>query len=250
MDFANVARILLRHWVVLLLGVALSVGSAFLVYRTTPRSYEAVSQVMVLLRPTAQNPEIETSPFLYLPDGLTALARVVTLIPNTPEYRNSMAAAGFEPDYSVDLQARDPIVLFTVAGPDPDNVLRTRDELMDRFAADLDRVQEEEGVPDRQWAHFRVLQTSDIPTALSDAAFKRAAGVGAIGGLLTLLGVALVERRSRRRALRAVRAEGLATAGEDGSAGSAPRRKDTILGEVEEPALSRATGKNTVHAAD
>jgi hypothetical protein len=200
MDFATVVRVLLRHWLVLLIGFALAVGGALAAYRSAPRSYEASSQVMLLLRPTASNPELETSPFLYLPDGLTALARVVTLIPNTPEYRASMAEEGFEPAYSVELQARDPIVIFTVEGPEAESVLRTRDELMTRFAEDLDRVQTEEGVPDRQWAHFRVLQASDVPAAQAGGAFQRAAAVAALIGLLTLGTIALLERRSRRRA--------------------------------------------------
>lgn len=256
MDLVNIVRVLLRHWLPLLLGLTLVGVSAYAVYRVTPRSYEATSQIMLLLRPTASDPELETSPFLYLPDGLTALARVVTLIPNTPGYRASMAEDGFEPAYTVELQARDPIVLFTVEGSDPANALRTRDELMARFAADLDRVQEEEGVPDRQWAHFRVLQTSDVPTTSSGTAFKRAAGVGVFGGLLTLLGIALLERRAHGRVPRTVRESpesgSQPTHAEDEFGGSASSRSEGVPEGVEDrpPSGSRSAARDPVHASE
>lgn len=207
MDFAHVVRVLLRRWLIMLLGLAAAGGAAFAAYQSTPRSYEASSQVMVLLSPKAANPDLETSPFLYLPDGLQALARVATLIPGTPEYRAAMAAQGFEPAYTVTLQTREPLVTFTVESSDPANALETRNELMRRFSSDLDRIQREEGVPQRQWAHIRVLHASDTLTASSGSALRTAAAVGVVLLLVTLLVVALVERRSTRRTGQAKRAE-------------------------------------------
>lgn len=200
MDLSRLVRVLLRRWRILLIGMVVSVGAAYFVYSETPRTYEARSQIMMLMPPTASNPEIEISPFLYLPDGLSSLARVITLIPTTAEYQESMAAQGFEPAYTVLLDAREPIVTFTVEGASPANVLRTRDELMTRFADDLDRVQEEEGVPERQWAHVRVLHSGDSITASSGDALRNAAAAGMLGAIATLLVIALRERRSAGRA--------------------------------------------------
>lgn len=204
MDFARLLRVLLRRWLILLVGFLLSAGAAFGVYRVMPRTYEASSQIMLLLRPTANNPDIEVSPFLFLPNGLNTLARVITLFPNTPEFRASMIQAGFESTYTVALQPQNPIVTFTVEADEPTATLRTRTELMRRFSADLDRVQTEEGVPKRQWAHVRVLEESSHVSVRSGDAFRNAAGVGVGGAVLTLLVIALVERRSTRRPRRAV----------------------------------------------
>lgn len=255
MDVANVVRVLLRHWFMVLIGLTLTLGSAYAVYKVIPRTYEATAQTMLLLRPTASNPDLETSPFLYLPDGVTALARVVAVIPNTPEYRESMEAEGFEPNYTVALPTRDPIVVFTVEGADPENALLTRDELVARFMADLDRVQEEEGVPDRQWAHLRVLHSSDVPTTQSGTALQGAAGVVGLGGLLTLLGVALLERRSHRRVVKHSReSEDLrAFRAEEDPGGSPPRRRSDPNPEGaagHSRSRSRSAARAPAHASD
>lgn len=199
MDLSRLVRVLLRRWRILLIGMVVSVGAAYFVYSETPRTYEARSQIMMLMPPTASNPEIEISPFLYLPDGLSSLARVITLIPTTAEYQESMLAQGFEPAYTVLLDAREPIITFTVEGTSPANALRTRDELMTRFANDLDRVQREEGVPERQWAHVRVLHSGDLLTASSGDALRNAAAAGMLGAIATLLVIALRERGAAGR---------------------------------------------------
>lgn len=196
MDFAKLVRALLRRWLILVIGIVISGGAAYAVYRYTPRTYEGTSQVMLLLPPTGGSADVTISPFLNLPAGLSTLARVLTLPPATPEYRASMAASGFDATYSLSVQPQNPIVTFTVEDRDPVRVLRTRDELMRRFAADLDEIQTTEKVPRRQWAHVRVLVSSNEVTSRSGDGFRNAAGVGVAGALLTLMVVVLLERRS------------------------------------------------------
>lgn len=203
MDFARLLHVLLRRWVIVVVGLVVSLAAAFGVYKVIPRSYEATSEVMLLLRPTANNPNYTVSPFLYLPDGLNTLGRVLMTTLNTPEARASMASDGFRAGYTIELQRQGPIVGFTVVGPDLTNTLETRAELMRRFESELSRIQKDEEVPSRQLAHTRVLEASDHVSVVSEDAFRGAAGTGVAGMALTLLVIALVELRSRRRAERA-----------------------------------------------
>jgi capsular polysaccharide biosynthesis protein len=202
-DFAQFLRVLLRRWVIVLVGLMVSAGAAFGVYKVVPRSYEATSQVVLLLGPNASSPEVKGSPFIYVPNGLNTLAEVLTLIPNTPEFRASMVSAGFDSSYTIDLERQSPIVTFTVVSSDPTSTLRTRAELMRRFESDLNRVQREERVPAWQLAHMRVLEASDYVAVRPGDTFRVAAASGAGCVVLTLLVIAFVERRSTRKPRRA-----------------------------------------------
>lgn len=198
MDVGRLVRALLRRWLILLIGLIVSVAAAAAVYFQTPSMYQSTSQAMVLLPRTASSPDEATSPFLYMPDGLTTLARVVVLIPNTPEFRRTLAEDGFGAQYEVSVESTAPIVRFSVEGADPQVVLATRDELMRRFAAELKRVQTEEQVPQRQFAHMRYLEASAEVDPLGGDRLRGAAVTAVLGGLLTLAVIILLERRSSK----------------------------------------------------
>jgi len=199
MDFGVVLKVLLRRWLLGTLGLVLTAGAVIAVYTTSPRVYQSSSQTMVLLPPTANSPVVESSPFLYLPSGLTTLAQIVALTPATEEFRRSMAADGFVEQYEISAETTRPVIRFTVQGSDPVGVLATRDELMLRYAAELERVQLDENVPTRQFAHMRYLEASRKVDAMSGDRFRAAAGAGVAGVLLTLLAMFIIDRALRDR---------------------------------------------------
>lgn len=202
MDLGEALRALLRRWLILLAGLLLTGGAAAWVYLETPVSYQSSGQVLVLLPPNANSPEVATNPFLYLPNGLNVLARVVAVSPTTPQFRRSMIESGFRSQYELTVETGGSMVTFSAEGTDPENVVATRDELMRRFSTELDQVQDEEGAPDRQRAHTRQLSMSDQATPMAGDRLRAVAMVGAAGVVLTLILTLVLDRWLLRRARR------------------------------------------------
>lgn len=198
MDIAAILRTLLRRWLVVLIGVVLSAGATYQVFRMVPLSYQVTSQAIVLLPRTAASMEYETNPFLYLPTGLSVLTRVVTASSDTARFRAEMQRDGFQAQYEVDSEPREPIVRFSVEGQDPVMVGNTHRELLRRFEAELARLQAREGTPERQLAIVRFLAADAQPIAVSGDRFRAAAMTAAVGLGLTLLIAFLIERRAAR----------------------------------------------------
>lgn len=197
MDLAVGARLLLRQWVILFLGIILTAGVAAYVYSQSPRSYQTNAQLLLLLPPGASGAELPNSPYLYLPNGLNILAAHVAIAPSTQLFRSSMTEAGFAANYTVGVEPGDPIVNISVVATDPDSVIDTRDALIARLSKELDRVQDEEKVPARQRAHFRTAGVDETAQAMGGGRLQAAGGAAAAGGLFTLLVAFLVDRRSR-----------------------------------------------------
>lgn len=203
MDLADGARVLVRRWLIVLLGIALTVGAAAMVYTRAPQSYQTNARLLLLLPPGAQGGELPNSPFLYLPNGLNILASHVSVAPNTQQFRQAMVDDGFVEHYDVGVSPGDPVITVSVVGGDPVGVIATRDAVIERLSTELERVQDEEKVPDRQRAHFRTAGLNDEAQAMGGNKLQGAVGTMALGGLLTLLVAFLVDRRRRPAAQRA-----------------------------------------------
>lgn len=203
MEFGDLRRLLLRRWLILAVGFVLVIGGAAAVYSTAARTYQTTGQGLLLLPPDANNPALETSPFLYLPQGLNVIGRVVNQRMQTPGFRRQMESSGHEADFQLGIDNQTPIVTITVEGSDAADTIQTRDELMRQFALILAEVQREEAVPTRQFAHVRFLDPSDEVDPLSGDRL-RAAAVAGVGGAVLVLIVAVgwdrfASRRPRRR---------------------------------------------------
>jgi capsular polysaccharide biosynthesis protein len=203
MDLAAIPRTLVQRWLTLLLGLILTGFATVAVFTSVPRTYQARSQAIVLLSPTAGSTEYSTSPFIYLPNTLNVLARVVIADPNTARFRAEMAQNNYTAQYEVDVEPQGPVVRFSVEGNDPEIVRQTHAELLRRFEAELQRIQVEERVPPRQMAHARFVGANGDPDPIGGDRFRAAVATLFIGLLLTLLATFLVERAFRTWAQRA-----------------------------------------------
>ena len=195
MDLMDGLRVLLRRWVIVLLGLLATTGLAAVAYTQSPQSFQTNAQLLLLLPAGAQGSELPNSPFLYLPNGLSVLASHVAVAPNTQQFRSALIEDGFDESYQVGVEAGVPIITISVVGGQPDGVIATRDALIERIGAELDRVQDEESVPDRQRAHIRTAGLNESAQAMGGDKLQRALGVLALGGLLTLVVAFSVDRR-------------------------------------------------------
>lgn len=206
MDIGSALRVLLRRWLVVLLGALLTLGACAYLYKTAEPRYQATARMILLLPPDARSDE-EGSPFLYLPNGLNVLARVVSSAPRSREALQAMAEAGLTSQFEVGVDPSTPIFSISVEGSDPVNVLETRDWLIDFINQHLLQVQKEEGTPSRQTAHTRLYEAEDVPHRLGGDWMRSVLAALAAGGIVTLLAAfgidgllaALARRRAERR---------------------------------------------------
>jgi hypothetical protein len=195
MNLADGMKVLLRRWMIVGIGMLITAGLAVLVYERAPQAYQTNAQLLLLLPAGAQGAELPNSPFLYLPTGLNVLASHVAVAPNTQQFRESMVEDGFVETYEVGVNPGVPIINLSVTGTRPDGVIATRDAVIERLGAELERVQDEETVPDRQRAHIRTAGLNERAHAMGGDKLQRALGALALGGLLTLLVAFAVDRR-------------------------------------------------------
>lgn len=193
MDVGSALRVLLRRWLVLLLGTLLTFGAAFYVYDQAPPRYQATAQVLLLLPANARG-EVVGSPFLYLPDGLNMLADIVSLTAQTSSFRADLAELGFASQYEIGLDDDGPVFTISVEGTDPEDVIETRDQVVLSLQDELLRVQVEEDAPPQQVATTRVFAADPAPYQLGGDKIRGVLAVLAAGGLLTLVLVFVTDR--------------------------------------------------------
>ncbi len=204
MDLGSAVKVLLRRWIVVLVGLLLTVGGAAYLYLSAPPSYTAGARMLLLLPPNARGADAVGSPFLYLPDGLNVIGRLVSVSATTREFREAMAAEGLTSGYQVTVDPQNPIVVIAVEGPDPEDVLATRDWMVGALQEELLAVQVEEGAPEAQIAHARVFAAEERPVEQGNARLREVIGVLGMGGVVTLLAAFGVDRLfQQRRARRA-----------------------------------------------
>ncbi|RYB90724.1 hypothetical protein EUA06_10570 [Nocardioides glacieisoli] len=203
MELGSSLRLLLRQWIVVVLGGLLTAGAAAYLYTSTPPTYRATAQLLLLLPSTAGDPEQRNSAFLYLPNELNILARVVASVPSSRDFAVDLADRGLTSSYEVGVEPTSPVINVGAEGDDPVNVLATRDGLVEAVGDELARVQREERVPTDQTARIRVFAAETTPVELGGSGLRGVIAVLAAGGLLTLLTAFatdwLAEVRRRRR---------------------------------------------------
>lgn len=200
MELGSALMVLLRRWLIVLVGGVLTLATAGYVYSSAEPSYRASANLLLLLPRDANDSETATSPFLYLPNELNVLASVVAAAAPSRDFVDRLASQGLTSPYEVGVDPANPIITVGVEGPDPDNVLATRDGLVGALETELAEEQRAADVPDRQTARILVYAAEDTPTQLGGSAVRGVLAVIAVGGLLTLLAAFVVDRlRAARR---------------------------------------------------
>jgi capsular polysaccharide biosynthesis protein len=203
MTLGSALQVLLRRWLVILLGLIITLGAAGYLYLRTPPSYQATARMLLLLPADSRGPEAVGSPFLYLPNGLNVLARIVSLAPTSREFRTEMAAQGLTSQFEVGVDTASPTLTVSVEGTDPDNVIATRDGLITGLQRELLVIQQEENAPREQTAHTRVYAAESEPEQISGNRMRGVLTVAGAGGLITLLAAFAIDqlialRRARK----------------------------------------------------
>lgn len=217
MDVGSAIRVLLRRWLVVLFGVLLTVGAAGYLYLNTPPSYTAGGRMLLLLPSNARGEDFVGSPFLYLPNELNVIGQVISVFPNSHDFQAAKAEAGLQSTVDVAVERQSPTLTLTVTGGDPEDVIKTRDWLVEQLSNELRRIQVEEGAPKAQTAHARVFAAEDQPVEESGSWMRQVIAAVGVGGLATLVVAFLIDYLLQRRK---PRREAAKEAGSDGPAPS------------------------------
>jgi capsular polysaccharide biosynthesis protein len=203
MDLGSAARVLLRRWLVLVIGLVLTLGAGAYIYTHSPPRYQATARMLLLLPADARVVPGEAgsrnSPFLYLPDGLQVLAGIVATTPNSRAFNLTMTAAGLTSQYEVGIDTATPTITISVEGSDAENVIATRDRIITGVQDELLTVQRDENTPQRQLAHARVYAVENTPDLVQGDRTRGTLTALGVGGLITLLTAFLVDRAIQLR---------------------------------------------------
>ncbi len=206
MSFVDALNLLLRRWLVVIVGLLLLAVATLFVLDRVDTQHQASSQMLFLLPPEASGVETPSNPYLNLQDGLTTTASLVAGTVSSKDVQREMEAAGYDSEYSIALvPGAGPLLLITTTDTSPEIAVATRDELMARVDDELARIQGEAGVPERQWISASRSNVSRRAEVLPGSKMRALAAVYGGGLLLVLLSAFAVDqllaRRRRRKAL-------------------------------------------------
>ncbi|WP_244931730.1 hypothetical protein [Nocardioides sp. W7] len=239
MYLADALTVLLRRWVVVLLGVLLTGGACYAVIKYVEPDYQASGQMLFLLPPEASGESTPTSPFLNFQAGLSTAGSLVAGRVATKDAQRELAAEGNSAEYAVALTPEaGPLLVITSKDKDPAVALATRDAVMDRISADLAAIQTTARVPNRQMITAQISSTSENAEVLPGSRMRALAGAAGAGMLLTLLLAFGTDRianlRRERRARAAERGKGDPEAAADEEASAASPSRMRVAGEHKE----------------
>lgn len=197
MYFSDAVKVLVRRWVVLVIGLGLTALIGGVAITLVSTNHQASGEVL-LLPPSEPVPDGgRFNPYLNLPSGVTFTASLVAGTVTSRDSQRDMSDNGFKSAYSVAVvPGSGPLILITVEDTDPAVALATRDELIRRIGAELARIQEVEDVPTDQLIVARNFGVSAKAEVLAGSRIRALAMVVALGTVLTAIAVFAVERRA------------------------------------------------------
>ncbi|HLS34106.1 Wzz/FepE/Etk N-terminal domain-containing protein [uncultured Georgenia sp.] len=204
MSLRELLRSLVRRWYVVLLGLLLTAGLAFVAVSAAPPTYESRAYV-ALLPGEATYPE-NSNPFLYLGGG-TQIRDILLRVMTTDEVREAVLGdtpgAGFSvvPD-----PMGGPLVLVAGVATTPNGALETTSAVLDQLPAVLDDLQASRQVPVRARFTTLVVSQDAKPTVVRSNTTRATVIAVAAGLAATVLvtvwfdGMLSSRRRGRRAA--------------------------------------------------
>lgn len=203
MDFVDALRVLGRRWLVVVLGVVLTGAAGFYAIGVVATQYQARAQYVLLLPAGATGVNNPTNPYINLNSGLIFATTLIASDLETKDVARNLVEAGFESDFSIAQgTSGGPVLDVVVEGPDREDVLATRDELLVRFDEKLDSLQDIPGIPDQQLIFSRTNAVDPVAEVVPGAKKKALVLIAAVGMISTLVLAFVIDGLLRRRTAR------------------------------------------------
>lgn len=195
----SILHTLVRRWPVTILGILLTGALCFVAYVAVPVRYQATANV--LLVPPKSGPG--DNPLLDL-TGMDNVADVLARAATDTKATEQVARAGLIGSFGVarDITTGGPVLLITTTSPTAQQALDLRAQVIGVLDPTLASLQTSMDVSISSRITTNVLNASNTATVVAKSQTRALIAAGAVGLLLTLQLVALVERLSLRRARR------------------------------------------------
>ncbi|WP_372593084.1 hypothetical protein [Actinotalea sp.] len=245
-----VAASLLRRWYLVVAGMVMTTGLAFLAFQAVPPTYSATATIVLL--PADATVADGSNPLLQL-GGLEQPASLVVAYVAGDEVRAPFEAQFPETTYEVieDPLSRGPLIIMTVLGPSSTTVMTALDAAIAEVPTALTSLQDRVSAPTESRVRSTPLSIDPEPTTVMGTTLRAiiaAAGVGMVG---TLVGTVSLDRllslRRTRRPTRPVEPESENGAADDTESGTpeeasaaAPAEEDASAAPAEESDASAA----------
>ncbi|HET9052386.1 MAG TPA: hypothetical protein VFO60_11850 [Candidatus Dormibacteraeota bacterium] len=198
MDFLTFLRTLFRHWILLFLGLAVTVASTgYVVEKVVKLKYSATESVLVL----PPESKTATNPFLQLGDGSVAAAvPVIQQLMTDSAMVGRLYAQGATAQYAIGLADGTSTVLDIIStGLTPDEAIKTDAIVAKAMGDELVSRQSQAGASPETYIHTKVLQTPTSTTQQVGSRVKAGTAVAAVGLGLTVMIVFVFDGLVSRR---------------------------------------------------
>lgn len=200
MSLSHLVGLLERRWLVVVLGLIVTIGAAVAAWSVVPSDYSTTSTMLLL--PPVNRTEPGANPYLSLA-GLTGPAEVVARSVNDPATELSLRQAGASGTWTVDrdYQTSAPIILITAQGTSIENTRATTDLILAEVPKALDGLQASINVPPTARITSTVVnRDADVQRVLKPLIrvlmFVVVAGLALTVALAALIDSVMLRRRS------------------------------------------------------
>lgn len=227
MYLSDFVKVLIRQLPVVVIGVLCIGAAGVTALMVVPTNYQANAQVL-FLPPSDPIPEgVPVNPYLNLPGNLTLTSSLIAGAVTTPDAQRALVDDGFESAYSTSVVPQTgPVIVVTVEDTDAAGALATRDEVVQRIAAELRSVQEIEGVQEEQMIVAREFGSSSEAEVLAGNRLRALGMILVVGSVSTVLAAFGIERwrtMRRERRARSVPSSAATPSGDTGIGGAIER---------------------------
>jgi hypothetical protein len=184
MDLWTALRVVARHWLVLMVGLALTGAVLVAVYLGLPRQYSSTGTVVVL------QPSGISNPLSSFSSSSQLAASVVLTLASSEASAAEVRARGGAADYSLAVDPNLPTITITATSPNPAMALHTVGVVSQAMNDVLAQSQTHLGVPRSTW--LRVVPLENPTTAANTGGKNKVLAIAAALGALVAVSLTFV----------------------------------------------------------
>ena len=198
MYLSDTFQMLVRRWVLVIIGLIVTIGLVFMAARLVAPEYESKANVVLL--PPQLASDVGANPYLSLA-GLQNTSDIIARAMSAEETVTKVKAAGGSPDFEVktDPTTSGPLLLITTQESTPEQSKASLDLLVAEVPVILKQIQDADSIKSTFQITSAVITEQKVPTVVRQSQV-RAMFVAAVLGLLgSLLIISLIDSRLLRK---------------------------------------------------
>jgi hypothetical protein len=189
-DLANLFRVVRQHWLIVAVGLVLTLAAAVMLASQVKPEFEAKTTVLLLTPPQTQSAEgetIERNP-LENPGAVAVTASALTDVMASRPFALRMLAEGVTDPYEVAINpAGGGALLFArTTSESPDVALASLETVLEAMRDELAGIQERAGIAQATWISAQAITLPDEATPVAGSKTRVGLTALALGSAATL----------------------------------------------------------------